>query len=441
MLRAALLCFFAASTARAADPELVMLVLVDALRADHVGAYGYAKPTTPNLDAFAKEATRYQRTYVNAPWTRPSTTSFLTGYNASRHKNQTEDSKLPAGVVTLAERMQKLGYTTAGFTANGNGGSLAGLQRGFDHFEDPGTTYPKKMRGKTYCCNGLPTGEFIVDRVKQWLATDKSQKRFVFIFFVDSHDPYGAPPELEKMFLDPAFTGEPRRHTRWEYDNAYSEAERLSAMALYDAGIRYADQAFGQLRALLESKGLYDRATIVVSADHGEGFGEHGFYLHAHHFWEEVTRVPLIARGPRFTAGAVDTRLAQSIDVPRTLVEIAGGKADDLLGRSLVAPPPADPYVISEYNEFGIHRQAIVGPRYKVVWQRPADEAWYLRTAKKKEFFPSVVFDREVVQAYDLAADPGEKQDVGASMPAEAAALLARLREFVAESERLAATP
>ncbi|SVD59233.1 uncharacterized protein METZ01_LOCUS412087, partial [marine metagenome] len=182
-----------------AEREVIFLILVDALRPDHVGAYGYERPTTPKLDALAGESTRYTRAYVNAPWTRPSTASFLTGLNASRHKTETAKTKLPGSVTTLAERLGKAGWTTAGFVANGNGGSLARLQKGFDVFRDPTNTYTKKKRGKTY--NNLPTGEFLVSRTLEWIDQNDAKKLFVFMFLVDPHDPYGAPKRLEKQFL------------------------------------------------------------------------------------------------------------------------------------------------------------------------------------------------------------------------------------------------
>ena len=420
--------------------DTIVLVLIDAMRPDHMGSYGYPKPTTPNLDAFAKDSRRYTRAYANAPWTRPSTVSFLTGYNGSRHRTESAEQKLPSSVVTLAQRLKKLGYTTAGFTANGNGGSLAGLEKGFDVFEDPTLTYKRSMRGKTYCCNGLPTGEFLVQRAIRWWKRDQSKKKFVFIFFVDPHDPYGAPPELEKMFLGD-YEGKVRRHALWEANNDYPEGERSSMIALYDAGIRYADQSFGTFVDFLKKRGEYNNATIFVSADHGEGFGEHGFYLHAHHFWEEVVHIPLLIKSPSLDIG-IDPRLTQSIDVAPTILGLAKAP-HELPGHSLLNPPPPDLTIISEYNEFGIHRQAIVGGRYKVIWQRPADEAWYMRTAKKREYFPSVSFDKEIVRVYDLNADPEEKTDLAArgtkDPPPEAASLLKRLRSFVAGSAQRAA--
>ena len=123
---------------------------------------------------------------------------------------------------------------------------------------------------------------------------------------------------------------------------------------------------------------------FILTSDHGEAFGEHGFYLHAHHFWEEVIHVPLIAVGPRFPP-QVDDRLTQTLDVSATVAALTGADPKGLAGRSLLTPADSQATIISEYNEFGIHRQAIRGRSHKVVWQRPADEAWYLRTAKKKD--------------------------------------------------------
>ena len=120
-MTSALLCsvmMLATGPTAAAEPnkperEVIFLILVDALRPDHMGVYGYDKPTTPEMDKVALQGTRYERAYVNAPWTRPSTASFLTGLNASRHKAETAKTKLPKSVTTLAERLNAAGWTTA----------------------------------------------------------------------------------------------------------------------------------------------------------------------------------------------------------------------------------------------------------------------------------------------------------------------------------------
>ncbi|MEM6532993.1 MAG: sulfatase-like hydrolase/transferase [Myxococcota bacterium] len=446
-------------SAAESDRELIFLILIDAVRADSVGSYGYEKPTTPTLDRLAGRGVRYTRAYVNAPWTRASTASYFTGLNGSRHRTETDKSKLPKGTRTLARRLRDAGWRTTGFSANGNGGAIANLDEGFHLYEDPSNAYSRKETrkrcqakyGKTIpakqrdqairddCVRyvGLPTGEFMVHRTLEHLKTSKAKKEFIFLFLVDPHDhnlTYFAPPRLEKMFLGhPAPEDRPR--VIWEKNNDYSKEHRRIVKSLYDAGIRYSDEAVAQLIAGLGEEQLKN-TTMFISADHGEGFGEHDFYLHAHHFWEEVIHVPLIALGPRFSP-SVDERLTQSLDVTATILELAGADTKGLPGQSLLKPAVHD-HIISEYNEYGIHRQAIIGERYKVIWQRPADEKWYMSSfpdrftpVQKKSFFPSVSFGEEVVRVFDLKKDPGEKNDLSATMPPEAAALLQTLRSFV----------
>ncbi|MEO1173301.1 MAG: sulfatase, partial [Myxococcota bacterium] len=369
------------------------------------------------------------RMYANAPWTRPSTASFLTGLNASRHATESYRTKMSDKVVTLAKRLRQKGWKTYGFSANGNGGSLANLDSGFHVFRDVSNTYTKKKRGKVY--NGLPTGEFMVERVLEHMDTTKAKKEFLFLFMVDPHDPYFAPPELEKEFLGPNFKGEVRRRALWEHNNDYPEEEVRSMRAIYDAGIRYSDIATKQLVDGLKKRGRWDNTTMFISADHGEGFGEHNFFLHAHQFWEEVVHVPLIAVGGKFNGGGVDERLTQAIDVSATILDIAGIDPGVVAGRSLLRPAVPGATVISEYNEFGIRRQAIVGDRYKVIWQRAALEDVYMREARDKKYFPSVIFEGERVQVYDLKNDPKERKDLSKAMPPEAKTLLDTLRKFV----------
>ena len=412
----------------APDDQLIVFVLLDATRADHLGAYGYGRPTTPTIDRLAQAGMRFTQVYCNAPWTRPSTASFLTGVLPAQHRTQTETSKLPADVPTLAEALHDAGWQTAAFVANGHVGSLAGLDRGFDLMEDPTRTYVRGARGKPYL-NGLPTGPFIVDRALRYLADHPAPKQFLFLFLVDAHDPYEAPPALEKQFLGD-FHGTVRRRAAWEYNNDYPAQERFSMMAVYDAGIRAADAALGTLQQGLAQQNPKRKVTWVVSADHGEGMGEHHFYLHAYHYWDEVVRIPAVISGPHIKAG-VDDRLAQSIDVTATIASLAGVAAptrERLPGRTLLGPAPKQPHIISEYNEYGVHRQAIISERYKAVWQTPADEAWYMRTIKDKKLLPSVVWDHEVVQVFDRARDPKELHPLAQPYPAEALALLAELQ-------------
>ncbi len=430
MLALALAALISTAAPAAGNDELIVFVLLDATRADHLGAYGYDRPTTPTIDRLARDGMRFTQVYCNAPWTRPSTVSFLTGLLPSQHLTQTEASKLAAHVPTLAEAMHLAGWQTAAFVANGHVGSLAGLDRGFDLMEDPTRTYGRGARGKPYL-NGLPTGPFIVDRALSYLAAHPAPKQFLFLFLVDAHDPYEAPPTFEKQFLGD-FHGTVRRRAAWEYNNDYAPEERFSMMAIYDAGIRAADTALATLQQGLSKQNPERKVTWVISADHGEGMGEHHFYLHAYHYWDEVVRIPVVISGPHIKAG-VDGRLAQSLDVTATIASLGGVATpvrERLPGRTLLGPAPKQPRVISMYNEYGVHRQAIISERYKVIWQTPADEAWYMRTIGDKKLLPSVAWGHEVVQVFDRARDPQELHPLTPPYPAEAMAQLKELQKI-----------
>lgn len=418
-------------------PHPVILILVDALRADHLGVYGYPRDTTPNLDAFAKDGITFSTFYVNAPWTRPSTTTILTGLHPSRHRVQCEQHRLDPRYVTLPEALKEAGYVTAGVVGNGNGASIAGLDQGFDHYEDP----------KDF--GGLPNARQVFDRDLAWLKKHaKDERFFLFTFVVDPHDPYHGPnAAAEARWL---WKGHPKivRVPRWEYPKGQglTHAQRRAVEAVYDSAVRYTDAELGRFFEGLERLGLWDTATIVITADHGDGFGEHGFYKHAHHLWDEVERVPFIVRSPLIPEAARGTRVdvpAQSLDIYPTLVHLAGADLPtrkrpglDLFG--LAARPSAAPArtLYAEYNCFGISRWMARTPKWKLILQLPANEAEFMSTVTRKDLLPSVVFDHEELKGYRVDRDPLERTELvpgrdPAKVPEDAAPILKALRRHI----------
>lgn len=406
---------------------LVLIVICPA-RPDHMSAYAYQKDTTPNLKALADDGIRFTRMYANAPWTRASTACILTGQNSSRNNCQRDIDKLSAKKITLAQRLHRAGYKTGGFVANGNASSLASLNRGFDVYRD----------SQSYWHKLAPATE-VVDEALSWVDTVKNKKFFTLLFFVDPHDPYKAPSEYEKRFLPKNFSGEPKRRASWEVHNNYSRSERQQLIDLYDAGLNYADHEIGRFVDGLKAKGLYDKTTIVMTGDHGEGFGEHGYYLHGHHFENEILRVPLIIKQPNLSSkGQYSDAIVNSIDIVPTLLEIAGVKGGpELTGlplMSTLAGPgiPDSRVVFSEYNEFGIRRAAITSRFGKLILQRPADKTYLsVRLAGHLELLPSVVFDREVMTYYQLDVDPFEKRNAWSTDNKAAQKMLEQLRTFL----------
>ncbi|MBN2359222.1 MAG: sulfatase [Deltaproteobacteria bacterium] len=405
----------------------ILWIVVDALRPDHLGMYGYDKPTTPFLDELAAQSFVFVNAYVNAPWTRSSTASMLTGLYPSQHRTQSDRSKLPADIRTVAQDLKRAGYRTAAVVGNGNAGSMGGLNRGFDYYIDTVTHW-----------DGLPAAPDVYAEALTFLKQQQGSKTpwFLFLFLVDPHDPYHAPPEYEAQWLK-GIAGEPRRRAHWEYNNKYPENERRSMIALYDASIRYTDDQTRLLFDQIKALGLYQNTTVVFSADHGEAFGEHGYYLHAYHHTDEFVRVPLIIRSPAWQGSGLVYHLVQEVDLAPTLMGLAGRSPRlSHTGKDLTAllqkPINLDRMAISEYNEFGIHRSAAFNLRYRVILQLPAEREVFLSRIPRPELLPSVSFEKEVVQVYDRPRDPHERANLAPDrIPPQAATMLQGLRAYM----------
>ncbi len=393
------------SVARGGGP--VILIVVDAMRPDHLSAYGYERPTTPAIKALADDGVVLTNYFVNGNWTRPSTASLVTGLMPAEHGVESEQDKLAEQYVTLAETLRDLGVPTGAVVGNGNAGSAFGLGQGFSYYADTVNHW-----------QGLPSAEQVTELALPFVREHQSEPFFLMLFFVDAHNPYGAPPPYEDMYVrDP--TAKLVRSPHWEVGR-YTPAEIERMQATYDGALRYTDETLGKFFATLKELGIYDRATIVVTADHGEAFGEHGVFMHSHHLYDEIIRAPLIVRAPQMSVrGGYFDELIQTVDLMPTLVRYFGGTV-------LTRRPGIDIFeqmrdeneagrrrtVITDFNTFGIRRRTIRDRRHKVILEEPADEATFMATVGRKDLLPSVSFDHERIQLYDLATDPFERHDL-----------------------------
>lgn len=385
----------------------VILIVVDAMRPDRITPYGSARDTTPNLEALADEGLLLTNFYVNGNWTRPSTATLLTGLPPVLHGVESERDKLADQFVTLAEVLGDGGVTTGAVVGNGNAGSAFGLGRGFDFYADTVKHW-----------QGLPSAGQVVELAIPFVRQHRDQRFFLMLFFVDPHDPYHAPAPYENIFV--ADDGVRLvRSPHWELGH-YSPAEIERMTATYDAALHYTDAVLGRFFTALEELDLFDRSTIIVTADHGEAFGEHGVFLHSHHFYDEIVRVPFIIKAPVMDVrGAYNYHLFETIDLLPTIANYFGvAPARDLPGIDMIAhlaePETTTPtrFVISEFNNFGIRRRMIRTYREKVIYQEPADEVEFMATVGDPALLPSVTFDRDRAMAFDLVADPLEKKDI-----------------------------
>ena len=401
----------------------VILIVVDAMRPDRLGAYGFKRPTSPQLDRLADEGLILTNYFVNSNWTRPTTASILTGQLPSEHGVQQQRSRLPKDALTFTSLLQGAGIPTGAVVGNGNAGSAFGLDHGFDYYADTVKHW-----------KGLPNAQEVVDLAIPFVEKHKKRPFFLMLFMVDPHDPYHAPDEFETMFVeDPSV--KLLRTPHWELGN-YSPATVKRMLATYDGAVRYTDTVLGKFFEQLRTMGVYDKSTILVTSDHGEAFGEHGVFLHSHHFYDEIIRVPMIIRAPGMARrGGYNHYLFESTDLAPTIVARFGvAPPKGWRGVDLVehlrnpALNVAERAMISEFNHFGIRRRAIRTYRHKIIFQEPADRKEFGATVGKPSLLPSVSFDNEVIHYFDLLRDPAE-QHAKTQPPAAAQGLLQTIRQ------------
>ncbi len=306
-----------------------ILISIDALRADHLGVYGYPKPTSPFLDELARRATVFDHAFAQIPSTLPSHMSMFTGLYPTEHGVFPPSAVLAPEIRTLPEILLHAGFHTAGHTEGGYVQGGYGFSRGFGEWTD--TPYADDT-----------DVERTFGRGADFLESVKPDERFfLFLHTYTVHDPYWPPERYREMFWPgppPASAGEPTGPHFAAVNNGLAETTPEAVEyfeALYDASIRYLDDRLRQLFADLEASGLADETTVIFTADHGEEFLEHGQLVHTQ-IYPECLRIPLIVVHPAQKSGARIGRVAQTVDFAPTVYDLAGVAAPPgLSGQSL----------------------------------------------------------------------------------------------------------
>ena len=285
----------------------VILISLDTLRADHVGCYGYARETTPNLDRFAEECVLFETAVTSAPWTTPSHASVFTGLHPAVHGAgiHSRGFRLGGQWNTLAEVARSNGYLTTAFTEGIAIRGQLGFAQGFDIYSD-GPAPDRHIAG---------TAEQTFARAAAWLDRYGRLPFFLFVHTYEIHEPYGGPGRWRDLFTDPGFEGRADQ----------GPAARAHTVDLYDGGIAYTDEHLGRFLDALRQHGLLRNTAVVVFSDHGEEFWEHGAAGHLTHLYDEVLLVPLLIRlpGDRPPYGRVRRQVALR-DVFATVLEFLG---------------------------------------------------------------------------------------------------------------------
>ncbi|HEX6882471.1 MAG TPA: sulfatase [Planctomycetota bacterium] len=394
--------------------ERLILISVDTLRADHLGCYGYERPTSPNLDRLAAQGTLFEQASSTASWTVPAHMSMLTGQYARTHGIDGWQ-KAPAGTETIASVLQERGFATAAYVNVVLLNEQRGFERGFDEYHI------------------VPQAESPVGATNQvlqaaipWIEQHAGQPFFLFLHFYDVHSDYDPLPAYREAFVreyDGHVTGETHQLRAYRKDRQrepWSEADARHLIDLYDAGIRQFDDQIQPLLDFLERSGLAARTVVALTSDHGEEFLERGDVLHGRTLHQELVHVPLLLRGPGVPVGMRVPGNASLVDLMPTLLGLLGAPVPeacegidlarvwragaDLQGRVVFAE--ADKWLAQEPGNI---RRAVRRGRFKLLY----DHASGAR------------------QVFDLGSDPRELRDLGGEQQALTKALWLELETFL----------
>ena len=404
-------------------PNLV-LVIVDTLRADHLGAYGDSRGLSPHMDATARSGTAF-RAFGQSSWTKPSIATILTSLYASTHGAMSKTAVLPDSATTLAEALRDAGYTTAGFVSNVNLAPSFNFQQGFGEYAYLAPDYlfgAAESSAKLVLYSLLRKIRFTLDKrrvvsqyyqdstavngaVLPWIERHRADRFFLLVHYMDPHDPYFRHP----------YDGE--AIARVENPNPPPElAPRMRE--LYAGEVAHVDASFGGLTATLDRLGLSDDTALVLVADHGEEFQDHGGWWHGTTLYDEAIDVPLIVRWPRGStvpsapigAGA----RGRLLDVAPTLAALAGIAAPaGWQGEDLAKPIPAGRPLFAEEDHEGNVLSAVQVGDWKLLHANPGNP---------RKLAPTELFD--------MAGDPRETRNLAGTDASHVADLDGSMQEM-----------
>ena len=424
---------------REGKPPNVLLITVDTLRTDRLGAYGHTIATSPSIDRLAGQGVRFARCVSSAPETAPAAATLITGLYQHHHRVFHNLATMPPQIDTLAERLKEAGYTTRALIGNFLLTEKYGFDQGFDYlesFSSPKSLTSSDDRGAALAAD--------------WLSSLPPEPWFLWVHFMDPHGPYNsAPPWWSEAFAYPdqgsGSADQPHGPAIATGDGnfglgiipRYQSMRGLDRLAQYvrryDGEIRFTDAQIGKLVATLDWMGLRERTLVALTADHGESLTEHNEYLqHGWFLYDTTLHVPLILSWPdKLASGIVADEQVGGADLMPTILELVGVErhanaldgrsfADALFARPLPAQPPVYSVGPRKNQPF-----AISTGRYKLIHKpagRPDDPS---AAPASKEFNGP-----ERIELYRLDEDPGEVHDLSETDGDKTSELLAAIREF-----------
>jgi arylsulfatase A-like enzyme len=380
----------------------VLLVTIDTLRPDHLGAYGYARPTSPHIDALAATGTLFENAYTYWPKTRGSFVAMMTGRRASQSGYSKTHPVLLDANATLASVLQEAGYDTVAAVDNANVAASLGYSKGFRVYQETweDEALPSEMdRTRAITTSGI--------QVLQ--GADPARPFFLWLHYVNPHTPYTPPPPYDSKFRGPEEHTGPHLpvvsglHGGVSHRWAVPGQDRLAYyVAQYDGEIAAVDAEVGRVMEALRSSAVRDSTVVVLTSDHGESLGEHDYFFdHGENLFDPSQRVPLIVAGPGSPKGRRSDVLASTLDVLPTILDtVKVSYPPDLAGQSL--GPALDGRAAPERSRLFAHNDR----NLTATW----DRRFKLVATPDGRGAKLALFDRR--------SDPGETRDVSSAQGA-----------------------
>lgn len=409
------------SNPRRGERPNIILISIDTLRADHLGCYGYKRPTSAFLDEFSSKSVLFEDVTAPAPWTLPSHGSMLTGYYPSRLGLTSHNSILGEDAETLAMLLSNRGFATGGVVNSLYLSKEYGFARGFEQFKYvPESHQPQGAAGA------------IINLAKQWFDRHRDRQFFFFLHLYDVHSDYRSMPEYTNRFAG-KYSGKVNGSTAQllafrEGQFPLDSNDREHLIDLYDAEICQLDEKLGVLFDYLRGLGVLDNSYVIITSDHGEEFLDHGGVLHGRTQYQELIHVPLLIAGPGIPKGRRIKNTASLVDVTPTVLGLVGaehsGKSEgvDLSGlwKSGGGELPSR-FIFSEADHNNVAndiKRAVRHGRFKLHFDRLTEK----------------------VHLYDLQNDPEERIDIAEAQPQVVGLLLGELKSFMQKSRQGGAT-
>jgi arylsulfatase A-like enzyme len=380
--------------------QKIILISLDTLRADHLGAYGYHRNTSPFMDQLAKDSILFENAYAHSPWTLPSHMSLLFSLNPASHQVYFNDQKIDSSTPSLASYLKEKGYLTRAITGGGYVSSIFGFSKGFDWYEEPIGGQRAALRDDE--------ADSLFQKASSWLRMNKNKKFFLFLHTFQTHGPYRCPSPWNEEFLTP--------DAEWDElalrnfldsrgdDYTFTDKQIQNIIDLYDGEIKYTDEVLIKpLIEQLKEMGIYDDTLLIITSDHGEEFQDHGGWLHGRTLYNELIRVPLIMKLPESRyKGTRIAPIVRLIDIMPTVLDTAGADYDGIEGKTLLT------LLSRQENQDRIFISDLAHKNTPV----PCPALTSTNRGRMKFIIDRSAEGVKSIETYDLVADPEEKNNI-----------------------------